>query len=155
MNIKLKRISMAECEKLWKMQVEAFSELLEKYHDYEISPANEPMSRVKERLIQPHTYYYFIMHGENTIGAIRVVDMKDSSAKRISPIFIMKKYRGNGYAYAAMRAAEELHGNDNWCLDTILQEEGNCHLYEKMGYRQTGETQDINDRMTIVFYEKK
>ena len=56
MSIILKRIDTDECERLWKMQVEAFSELLEKYRDYDISPANEPMSRVEERLKQPFTY---------------------------------------------------------------------------------------------------
>lgn len=39
-------------------------------------------------------------------------------------------------------------------LDTILQEKGNCYLYEKMGYRKTGKTEKINDRLTLVFYEK-
>lgn len=155
MNIELKRIGTEECERLWEMQVEAFSELLEKYRDYDISPANEPMSRVRERLEQPFTYYYYIMLGDTPVGAVRVVDMKDGSAKRISPVFIMKEHRGKGFAKAAMRAAEEIHGSDNWCLDTVLQENGNCCLYEKMGYRQTGETQVINERMTIVFYEKK
>ena len=88
MSIILKRIDTDECERLWKMQVEAFSELLEKYRDYDISPANEPMSRVEERLKQPFTYYYFIMDGETAVGAIRIVDMKDGSPKRVSPIFI-------------------------------------------------------------------
>ena len=37
---------------------------------------------------------------------------------------------------------------------TILSEPGNCHLYEKMGYHQTGKVEHINDRMDIVFYEK-
>jgi len=134
--------------------VEAFSDLLEKYRDYDISPANEPMSRVMERLEQPFTYYYFIMDGDTAVGAVRVVDMKDGSPKRISPIFIMKEHRGKGFAKAAIRAVEELHGTDNWSLDTILQEEGNCCLYEKMGYRRTGDTQVINERMTLVFYEK-
>ena len=155
MSITLKRVDMKDCEKLWKMQVEAFSKLLEKYHDYDISPANEPMSQVEERLSQPFTYYYFIMDGETAVGAIRVVDNKDGSSKRISPVFIVEKYRGKGFAKAAIRAAEELHGSSNWSLDTILQEDGNCRLYEKMGYRQTGRTEVINDRMTIVFYEKK
>ena len=136
------------------MQVEAFSALLEKYRDYDISPANEPMSRIMERLEQPFTYYYFIMDGDTAVGAVRVVDMKDGSPKRISPIFIMKEHRGKGFAKAAIRAVEELHGTDNWSLDTILQEEGNCCLYEKMGYRRTGDTQVINERMTLVFYEK-
>ena len=134
--------------------MEAFSDLLEKYRDYDISPANEPMSRVMERLEQPFTYYYFIMDGDTAVGAVRVVDMKDGSPKRISPIFIMKEHRGKGFAKAAIRAVEELHGADNWALDTILQEEGNCRLYEKMGYRRTGDTQVINERMTLVFYEK-
>lgn len=134
--------------------MEAFSDLLEKYRDYDISPANEPMSRIMERLEQPFTYYYFIMDGDTAVGAVRVVDMKDGSPKRISPIFIMKEHRGKGFAKAAIRAVEKLHGADNWALDTILQEEGNCRLYEKMGYRRTGDTQVINDRMTLVFYEK-
>ncbi|HNZ99767.1 GNAT family N-acetyltransferase [Ruminococcus sp.] len=150
----LRLIDKKECEKLWRMQVEAFSDLLEKYRDYDISPANEPMSRVMERLEQPFTYYYFIMDGDTAVGAVRVVDMKDGSPKRISPIFIMKEHRGKGFAKAAIRAVEELHGTDNWSLDTILQEEGNCCLYEKMGYRRTGDTQVINERMTLVFYEK-
>ena len=154
MSIKLKRISMEECETLWEMQVDAFAELLEKYQDYDISPANEPMSWVEGRLRQPFTYYYFIMDGETAVGAIRVVDVKDGSRKRISPVFIMKEHRGKGYAQAAIKTAEVLHGADNWALDTILQEKGNCYLYEKMGYHQTGETEIINERMTIVNYEK-
>ena len=154
MSITLKRIDMKDCEKLWKMQVEAFSELLEKYRDYDISPANEPVSRVEERLKQPFTYYYFIMDGDTAVGAVRVVDMKDGSRKRISPIFIMSEFRGRGFAQAAIKAAEELHGTHNWGLDTIMQEEGNCHLYEKLGYRRTGESHIINNRMTIVMYEK-
>ena len=154
MSIMLERAELYDCEKLWKMQVVAFSELLEKYRDYETSPANEPVSRVEERLKQPFTYYYFIMEGENVVGAIRVVDMKDGSRKRISPVFIMKEFRGKRYAQKAIIAVEQLHGSDNWALDTILQEAGNCYLYEKMGYHQTGDPEPINERMTIIGYEK-
>lgn len=51
--------------------------------------------------------------------------------------------------------AKEIHGSANWELDTILQERRNCHLYEKMGYRQTGKTEVINERLTLTFYEKR
>ena len=68
--------------------------------------------------------------------------------------FIMKEFRGRGYAQQAMRLAEEIHGSSGWELDTILQEKGNCHLYEKLGYRQTGETKVVNERLTLVFYRK-
>ena len=37
---------------------------------------------------------------------------------------------------------------------SILQEKGNCYLYEKMGYHRTGKIEKINEQMDIVFYEK-
>ena len=53
-----------------------------------------------------------------------------------------------------MEVCQKIHGSGGWELDTILQEHGNCYLYEKMGYRQTGQTKVINERMTIVYYKK-
>jgi hypothetical protein len=66
----------------------------------------------------------------------------------------MNQHRNNGYAQKAMKLDEEIHGNSNWALDTILQEEGNCYLYEKMGYQKTKKSEKINDRMTLVFNRK-
>ena len=90
------------------------------------------------RLNQPFTYYYFIEANGIIVGAIRVIDkQEEGKAKRISPIFIMEEYRNKGYAQKALQLVEEIHGNSDWELDTILQEKGNCYLYEKMGYHQT------------------
>lgn len=156
MEVRLVRASVSEAEEIWSMQIKAFRELLEKYQDYGTSPGSEPVEKVLARLEQPQTYYYFIMAGEHKAGVIRVVDFKDDSArKRISPIFIMPEFRRSGYAQKAIESAEKLHGDRNWELDTILQEPGNCHLYEKMGYRKTGKTKQINERMTLVFYAKE
>lgn len=155
MKIELIRASLKDAELIWKMQVESFAELYEKYQDHDTSPANEPMEKITARLEQNFTYYYMIKHGEEIVGAIRIIDMKDGvSSKRVSPIFILPEFRNKGYAQAAMLAAEDIHGRSNWALDTILQEKGNCYLYEKMGYVQTGEQMAINDRMTLVFYCK-
>ncbi|NTV78512.1 MAG: tyrosine-protein phosphatase, partial [Clostridiales bacterium] len=41
-----------------------------------------------------------------------------------------------------------------WELDTILQEDKLCHLYEKMGYLKTGRVENIKDGMDLVYYEK-
>lgn len=156
MEVRLVRASVLDAEEIWSMQIAAFRELLEKYQDYETSPGSEPVEKVLARLEQPQTYYYFIMAEEHKVGAVRVVDCKDDSArKRISPIFIMPEFRRRGYAQKAIESAEKLHGDCNWELDTILQEPGNCHLYEKMGYRKTGKTKQINERMTLVFYAKE
>ena len=76
------------------------------------------------------------------------------SRKRISPLYILPAYQGKGYAQAAMLEAERIHGAHHWQLDTILQEAGNCYLYEKMGYHQTGRLTPVQENMTIVDYEK-
>ena len=154
MNIKLVRASMADAEIIWRMQRVAFAELLERYQDFETNPGNEPLEKVQWRFSFPATYFYFIRVDGVNAGAIRVIDLQDESPKKISPLFVMPEYRGKGVAHAAIRAAEASHGSENWQLGTILQEKGNCHLYEKMGYHQTGESKIINDRLTLVFYEK-
>ena len=151
----LKKASVSDCEQLWRMQKESFSGLLEKYRDYDTSPANEPVDKVRKRLEQSFTYYYYINADGENVGAIRIVDMKDDNTpKRISPVFIMPQHRRKGYAKQAILEAEKLHGSDNWELETILQEEGNCRLYESLGYKKTGRTEDINTQMTLVYYRK-
>ena len=155
MNIELVPAEKEDIAEIWKMQVEAFQELLDRYQDYDTNPAAEGVDRIRERYDQPDSVYYFIVDGHERVGVIRVIDKKDGSRKRISPIWIMPAYRGQGYAQRAIRKAEELHGSKNWSLDTILQEKGNLYLYEKMGYHKTGKVEHINDRMDIVFYEKE
>ena len=153
--MELIRIGTDDAEEVWKMQVEAFTSLYEKYQDTDTSPATEKIDKVHMRLNQSFTYFYFIVVNGEKVGAIRVVDKnEEGKAKRISPIFIMNQHRNNGYAQKAMKLVEEIHGISNWELDTILQEKGNCYLYEKMGYQKTGKTEKINDRMTLVFYQK-
>ena len=137
MSITLKTVERDDVEILWKMQIEGFSGLLEKYHDYDLSPAAEGMDKVMARFEQPWTTYFFIMADDEKVGAIRIVDKKDGSRKRISPIWIMSEHRNKGYAQQA-----------------ILEEKGNLHLYEKLGYHQTGKIDKISDCMDIVFYEK-
>ena len=154
MNVELVRASMEDAETIWRMQRIAFAELLERYQDFDTNPGNEPLEKVQWRFSFPATYFYFIQVDGVNAGAIRIIDHHDDSPKKISPLFVLPQFQGKGIAQAAIREAERIHGSDNWCLDTILQEKGNCHLYEKMGYRQTGETRVINDRMTLVLYKK-
>ena len=154
MNVDLRPAVRDELEKIWKMQIEAFKGLLEVYQDYDMSPEAEGIDKITARFEQPWTTYYFIVADGKDVGVIRIVDKKDGSRKRISPLWIMPDERGRGYAQNAILKAEEIHGAHHWELDTILQEKGNLHLYEKMGYHQTGKTDKINERMDIVYYEK-
>lgn len=156
MEVNLLRANIRDAKELHAMQITAFKELLEKYKDFDTNPGNESVERVEARLKQDFTFYYFICIEQQKVGAIRIVDKKEvGKSKRISPLFILPEFQGKGIAQEAIRLCEEAHGKENWELDTILQEPKNCHLYEKMGYRQTGKTEVINKRLTLIFYEKK
>lgn len=130
--MKLIRANVNDCEKIWKMQTEAFSDLLERYQDCETSPGNEAKERIEAKLSQEFTYFYYIFDGDSLVGAIRVVDKKDGSRKRVAPVFIMKEFRNKGLAQKAFEEVEKIHGHDNWKLDTILQEEGYCLLRKEL-----------------------
>ena len=155
MKIDLIRASLKDTKEIWEIQIKSFGELLDKYQDFETNPASEPISNIEIRLKQNFTFFYFICIDNKKVGAIRIIDHKEENKnKRISPIFILPKYRNKGIAQSVIKICEEIHGNNNWELSTILQEKGNCYLYEKLGYHSTGKTQVINDRLTLIFYEK-
>ena len=155
MSIEIDKAEFKDLNTILRMQKEAFAELYEKYQDTETSPVTENYENILLRFNQLETTYYFITANNTKVGVIRIVDHKDGvTRKRISPIFIMPEFRNQGYAQQAIKEAERIHGESNWKLDTTLQEKGNCCLYEKLGYHPTGKTKQINDKMTIVFYEK-
>ena len=154
MRISLNKASMRDAEAIHRLQVESFLPLLRKYRDYGTNPANEDVERIIDRLKQHHTTYYFIMLDGVQIGAIRIIYDDEIRRARISPMFIVPEHQGKGYGQDAMALVEGVVDAKCWELETILQKEGNCYFYEKMGYRRTGDTQEINDKLTIVFYEK-
>ena len=83
--------------------------------------------------------------------------IKKSEEKQyhISAFFILPEFQNRGIAQLVITEIEaEYPYAERWELDTILQEGRNCHLYEKVGYQRTGESRIINERMTLVGYEK-
>lgn len=154
MEISLFKSSLNEASIIHEMQIKTFMPLLNKYQDYETSPANESVERTIDRLNQSFTEYYIIKSSNLTVGGIRIV-RKENKTYRVSPIFILPEHQGKGIAQRVFSIIEDKYNDARiWELDTILQEQGNCYLYEKLGYQKTGETKQINDKMTIVLYEK-
>lgn len=151
--ISLRKATLEDAQSLHEMQVCAFRGLLEKYRDYSTNPAAEPLEKTKRRLEDSHTDYYFILLGETKIGAIRIWRAERSC--RISPVYILPKYQGRGYAQKAISLAEQRYPEiSRWNLDTIKEEEKLCYLYEKLGYRQTGEESKVQPGLTLTEYEK-
>ena len=154
MDLKLIEATESDMKEIWKMQVLAFKDLLEKYNDYDMSPATESYENLLNKFKQPWTKYFFIVRNGEKIGAVRVIDKEDGSRKRIAPLWIMPSYRNQGLAQLAIKELEKLYGSNHWELDTILQEKGNIHLYEKLGYRRIDKIEHIKAGMDIVFFQK-
>lgn len=154
MVISLYKAELQDVEILYELQVQAFMPLLEKYQDYETSPANETLDRTITRIYQLFTDYYIIKSLEVAVGGIRIVKMANKTY-RVNPIFILPEHKGKGIAQKVFAMIEQIYDDaKSWEAEIILQEEGTCHLFEKLGYKRTGKTKTINDIMTIVHYEK-
>lgn len=154
MVISLTKAESKDGEIIHAMQIKSFIPLLKKYQDYETSPVNEQIEKIIDKINQSFTDYYIIKSDSLDVGGVRIVK-KNDKYYRVSIIFILPEYQGKGIAQEVFKMLERMYSDAyEWELDTILQEQGNCHLYEKVGYKQTGETKVINDRLTLIFYKK-
>lgn len=157
--VKLKLVTEDEAECLHRLQVEAFMPLYEKYQDDATSPAKESLKRVTEKIIDTNSDYYFVVfHGEK-VGGVRVSRHKGEKVYKdvnwISPIFIIPEFQNKGIASTVIEQLFDIYPDTiEWRLDTIKQEKGNCHLYERCDFVRTGEEIVVNKKMTLVKYVK-
>lgn len=155
MKVELEKADNKDADLIYKMQVKSFLPLYEKYHDDNTSPAKETVQDVITRMSQLESTYYKILSDGIIVGAVRIRQL-ETKRYRISPIFILPEYQGQGIAQKVFNIIEKEYSDaEMWELDTILEEVGNCYLYEKLGYKRTGVIEKINEDMTIVFYEKQ
>ena len=156
MDIKLIKATIGDAEEIHQMQIESFKELLDTYQDYDTNPGNESIDTVVKKINQEVSDYYIIQLMDTSVGAVRVIRLDDGKKCKVATIFILPEYQNKGIAQKVFKIIEEMYKPENgWILDTIMQEKGNCHLYEKIGYTRTGKIENINEKMDIVFYEKK
>jgi Predicted P-loop ATPase fused to an acetyltransferase len=154
MEITLKKAAIQDCEQIHQMQIAGFKALLDKYQDFDASPGNESLEKIKWRFEYEHIDHYFIQLQNEKIGYIRINRLDESSC-RLSQMFVLPEYQGNGYGQQAIAQAELLYPQaKHWILDTIKQEPKLRHFYEKMGYRLTGTEKNIKADMDLVDYAK-
>lgn len=154
MKVTLKKAMESDAPALLAMQKKAFWPLLEKYQDYDASPAMETIERTQTRITDPTGGFFKIWADGNWAGAMCIRQRKEG-AHWIGPIFVHPAFQGRGIAQQAMTEAEQLFSEAAiWKLATLLEEQGNCYLYEKLGYVEFGSRVAINDKATLVYYEK-
>ena len=144
-----------DIDTVFAIQQAAFRLLYARYHDDGTSPYLEDRDTVLRKYTREGTAGYLFLYDGTPVGAVRVNTYDDGSA-RISALCVLPEHQGRGIAQKALSEIESMYpGVRRWFLDTILEEAGNCHLYEKLGYERTGETKAVHENMTLVCYEKK
>ncbi len=152
--VSLTKAGTADSREIHAMQIAGFAALLEKYSDMATSPGAETPEQVEMQLAHDALDHYFMVMGGKNIGFLRIRRLGDGVC-RLSRILVLPEHRNNGYAQKAMRQTEILYPEaKKWILDTIRQENALCHLYEKMGYTQTGAVRNIQPGMDLVDYAK-
>ncbi|WP_243840797.1 GNAT family N-acetyltransferase [Paenisporosarcina antarctica] len=127
---------------------------MEKYKDYDTNPANETIEDVIKRINKFSGGLYKIVYGNSLVGTICVV-WKEDVQFWISPMSIIPAYQGKGIAQKTINLIEDMFPQAiSWELATILEEERNCYLYEKLGYIKTGVSKKLNANATLIFYKK-
>ncbi|WP_158651465.1 GNAT family N-acetyltransferase [Mesobacillus jeotgali] len=152
-SITLKKASVDDADELLALQKEVFMPLYKKYNDHETSPVTQTIERFSARFDRGD--YYKILFEETLAGSVFVYE-KSPGLMRLHIINVLEKYHNKGIAQEAMKRLEIMYPEaEAWELDTILNEERNCYLYEKMGYKRTGDTKVINNDLTIISYLKE
>jgi isopentenyldiphosphate isomerase/GNAT superfamily N-acetyltransferase len=150
--ISLKKATLRDTETLFELQKKVFKPLYEKYEDHETSPVHQTIERFMDRLNTGD--FYKIIYNHVLVGSVHVFPIS-SGVMRLHMINILDEYQGKGIAQLVISRLESMYPEvTKWELDTILEEERNCYLYEKMGYIQTEDRWKINDKMTLVHYVK-
>lgn len=153
-NIEVIKFQKEFLDAVFDIQKKAYKPLFDKYHDTNTSPYLESKEEVLEKYTRPGTSGYVFIDKELPVGAVRIIARGDVC--KVSALAVLPEYQNRGIAQAALKEIERLHSDCKcWILDTILQEKGNCHLYEKLGYVKIGESQAINNYLTLINYKKE
>ena len=155
MKLELVRFQPQDIDTVWAIQREAYRPLYETYQDDETSPWLESRALLLEKYTRPGVAGYLFLADGQPVGAVRIIIDAENRRARVSGLGVLPAWQGRGIAQEALRRIERLHPEAaHWSLGTILQEPKNCHLYEKLGYRRYGELKPVNEKMTLVFYQK-
>ena len=154
MNILLIKAATSDAESMHQMQIESFTPHFQRYKDVATSPVNESLEKMQYRINYEKGCYYKIMADNHHAGCVWVYE-KARNLYRIGIIYIAPEFQGKGVGQKALAISESLFPEaESLELDCPADLTLNRNCYEKVGYKFTGETKFINDKLTLVFYRK-
>lgn len=154
MNIQLIKATTSDAEAMQKMQIESFTPHFQRYNDVATSPVNESLEKMLYRINYEKDSYFKIMVENIHAGCMWVYE-KEPKLYRIGIMYISPEFQCKGVGHRALAIAESLFPEaEAWELDCPDDMTINRNCYKKAGYRFTGETKIINDKLTLVTYRK-
>ncbi len=154
MNITVRPATPNDIPTLHAIQKEAFMPLYIRYQD-DNNPVNTPIERMLGWLSRENLYCYGIWSNDALIGGVSVKKLAER-AYYLTRLFVSPALQNRGIASAAIAQCESFFSDaESWSLDFPADLEVNRHVYEKLGYHDTGETQIINERLTLAVYRKE
>lgn len=140
-----------DAESLLNIQRLAFMILQHKYGE---SPAEHSIENIKAKIEQGD--YYKIIYCNRLVGGIFVHSKYEPTTFNLHIIYILPELQGKGIAQEVIIKIENIYPNvKKWTLDTPITEYRNCYLYEKVGYKRTGKMEKVNDKLTLIYFEKQ
>ena len=153
MDVNLQKANISDASMLLEMQKTCFAEHLKRYEDFETSPAMATVERII--YMTENDYLYKIFYENACVGAVNIRKLETPESYKLHMIYILPEHQNKGIGQKSIKQAENLFPNARfWFLETLEDMPLNRHVYENMGYHFNGQTEKINDKLTIVFYEK-
>ena len=136
--IELVRAQTGDAERIHEMKYRAFLPLFEKYQDEQTSPAMEKIEKVIRQLQNGNTDYYLIKLDGEAVGAIRAVRdglVDGRETMRISPLFVLPEFQGQGAAHFFFDWLERQYPAARYRLETEHDNLRAKKLYTSLGYK--------------------
>ncbi|OZV10646.1 hypothetical protein CIW83_19170 [Tissierella sp. P1] len=151
MEIKIQRTRINEAEILLDIQKKAFKEDLEKYEDYDTSPATEPIEKLIRKI--NNSFHYTVFLDDIIIGGIEVRKLSDTQFY-LNRLYLSPKYQNKGIGAKLMEFIEsEFSEALEWTLSTPYMNYRNHYFYEKFGYEKISE-HTITEKLILFDYIK-
>lgn len=152
--LKIIQFNQTHLDIVFDIQKRAFFPLYKKYEDIETNPYCESKEIIRSKYSRRDTDGYLFLYANKFVGCVRII--KKHFTCKISALAVLPEYQNKGIAQTALLQIENNYPHiRTWKLATIKQEQGNCHLYEILGYKTTGHEKSIKNGFTIIEYMKK
>ena len=146
-------MSIDDADSLLEMQKICFSPHLKQYQDFETSPVMVNIDRLKWQIENEN--FYKIIFDDSWVGAINIRQVDSNGNYKLHIVYVLPEFQNEHIGQSAIKLAESLFSDaKTWCLETIEDMPYNRHVYERIGYQLTGETKEINEKLTLVYYRK-